>query len=191
MSWSIWPRLAISVPIVAIGAVVVRSLVITALEGDPVAALLLLIVGVYLIYAIPLLRALWAPSASWRHGRTRARAEAQRMDDRVRRYEGGGGIIKAFGDDDVSLDKDGYDLVELGRDTVGDWMSDEVHAVTPGTPLGELCALMSDKSVHRVLVLDGKTVRGLVSSLDVVALVAGLDRNERRGAGRSGAVRGL
>ncbi len=87
VSLSLWPRLAISVPIVGVGAVLGRSLFISALNVEPAAALLIVIVGVYLLYALPLLRALWHPSESWRHEQICAYAASRRIEDLVRRHD--------------------------------------------------------------------------------------------------------
>ena len=86
-----------------------------------------------------------------------------------------------------SLDKDGWDLAGLERDTVGQWMTGELHAVTADTSIAEVCRVMARESIHRVLILEGKAVRGIISSLDIVGLVAGLTADER-GVGR---VRGV
>jgi len=56
--------------------------------------------------------------------------------------------------------------------TVEDVMIREIVSVAPDTPLRELAALLVDRHIHRVpVVADGRLV-GLVSSLDLVRLVA-------------------
>jgi CBS domain-containing protein len=55
---------------------------------------------------------------------------------------------------------------------VRDAMTSGIIAVAPDAPIEEACKAMADHGVHRVLVVEGKTLRGLVSSLDVVRAVA-------------------
>jgi CBS domain-containing protein len=56
--------------------------------------------------------------------------------------------------------------------TVRDAMSPHVIFVSPETPLEDAARLMSERRVHRVLVWDGDTLCGIVTSLDVVDAVA-------------------
>jgi CBS domain-containing protein len=51
-------------------------------------------------------------------------------------------------------------------------MARDVLAVSPGAPLAEAAQLMVERRVHRVLVLEGGRLAGLVSALDLVGLVA-------------------
>jgi len=60
----------------------------------------------------------------------------------------------------------------LARLRVRDAMSDRVLAVEADTPLQEVARCMAEERVHRLLVLDDGTLRGLVSSLDVARAVA-------------------
>jgi CBS domain-containing protein len=55
---------------------------------------------------------------------------------------------------------------------VRDAMARDVLAVSPGAPLAEAAQLMVERRVHRVLVLEGGRLAGLVSALDLVGLVA-------------------
>lgn len=55
---------------------------------------------------------------------------------------------------------------------VSDWMSTDVKALPPGATVGDAARLMTDEGIHRVLILDGKAIRGIVSTLDLVALIA-------------------
>lgn len=61
---------------------------------------------------------------------------------------------------------------------VKDAMTHRVVAVAPDASIEDLCKVMMAHRVHRVLVIEGEALRGLVSSLDVVRAVAerGLSR---------------
>lgn len=52
--------------------------------------------------------------------------------------------------------------------TIGEVMTTQVFGVKPSTTVDECMALMSDKGIRHVPVLDGKTVLGVVSNRDVV-----------------------
>ena len=83
-------------------------------------------------------------------------------------------------DPDEYFAKDDYDDVVLGREVVGQWMTDEVKFVTPATTVEEVCRRMVEESIHRVLVTDEKQrLRGIISSFDIVRLVAGVERAAR------------
>jgi CBS domain-containing protein len=45
-------------------------------------------------------------------------------------------------------------------------------AVSPGTPIGELTQTMVDAHIHRVLVVESKRPRGIITSTDILAAVA-------------------
>lgn len=57
-------------------------------------------------------------------------------------------------------------------------VSRRVLSVGPQTSLEAAAKLMAREGVHRLLVLEGKSLRGIVSSMDVVRFVAGFDRAE-------------
>jgi CBS domain-containing protein len=76
-------------------------------------------------------------------------------------------------DPDEYFVKEDYDQAILGRDTVGEWMTTEVRSVTPKTTLDKVCSLMVRDRIHRVLVMEGPRLRGIISSFDIVRLVAG------------------
>jgi CBS domain-containing protein len=52
--------------------------------------------------------------------------------------------------------------------TIGDVMTTQVFGVKPSTTVDECMALMTEKGIRHVPVLDGKTVLGVVSNRDVV-----------------------
>lgn len=68
---------------------------------------------------------------------------------------------------------DGPEWDQLERYTVEEIMSGDVVTVTPSTPLPEAARLMLDHHIHRVLVVDGDDLVGVMSAFDFVRLVAG------------------
>ena len=60
----------------------------------------------------------------------------------------------------------------LQAKTVHDIMVTEVVTVSPETPLTEVARTLSTRHLHRVLVTEGGTVRGVISTLDLVRLIA-------------------
>ncbi len=70
-----------------------------------------------------------------------------------------------FGREDYSLDA-------LGRELTMDWMTPQVVSVGPDATLTEVCAVMAKESIHRVFVLKGKRLQGVVSTLDIVNYLA-------------------
>jgi CBS domain-containing protein len=61
---------------------------------------------------------------------------------------------------------------ELGARTVRDAMAVDPVSVAPDTPLAEVARLLHARHIHRVLVTEGKAVRGVISTLDLVRLIA-------------------
>lgn len=55
---------------------------------------------------------------------------------------------------------------------VRDVMVSATVTVSPETPIEEIADLLVKHHLHRVFVTDGKTLRGVVSALDIVRLVA-------------------
>lgn len=70
------------------------------------------------------------------------------------------------------LGKEDYSSEVLGRQSVADWMNPDVISVEPDASLKDVCALMTKESIHRVLVVDDQTVKGIVSTFDVVRVLA-------------------
>lgn len=69
--------------------------------------------------------------------------------------------------------RDDYGPATSAAEQVGDWMNPRVIAVAPDADLRELCRVMADERIHRVFVVEGRKLVGVVSALDVVAHVAG------------------
>jgi len=91
-----------------------------------------------------------------------------------------GGLSDIYDDELEGADLEGelfnredYSTDLLGRVRIGEWMSEGVVAVEPDTTLAETCRIMTDESIHRVFVVEGGQLRGVVSTFDVVALLAG------------------
>ena len=57
--------------------------------------------------------------------------------------------------------------------TVGDLMSREIATVTEDTDVRSCARRMLERRVHRLLVTDGGELRGIVTSFDLLQLVAG------------------
>ena len=63
-------------------------------------------------------------------------------------------------------------LTDLQNRKVRDIMVPEPLSVSPDTPVQEIARLLVSNHMHRVLVTDGAKLIGLISSLDVVRIVA-------------------
>lgn len=74
--------------------------------------------------------------------------------------------------EDPLYSREDYSPELLGEETVGDWMHTGIVAVEPDTPLKRVCQVMLEEGIHRVLVLQGRQLRGIVTSSDVVRCVA-------------------
>ena len=68
--------------------------------------------------------------------------------------------------------KEDYSPALLGEALVKDWMNPAVISVAPDAGLKTICETMRREGVHRVLVVEGGRLLGLVSSLDVVRYLA-------------------
>ena len=66
----------------------------------------------------------------------------------------------------------------LDEETVGDWMSTDLKLIAPTATAEAAARLMVKDGVHRLLVLDGSSIVGVVSSLDIARIFAGLARAE-------------
>jgi predicted transcriptional regulator len=63
---------------------------------------------------------------------------------------------------------------------VRDAMTPEILAVSPEAPMQRAIELMAFEGVHRVLVLDGDRLAGIVTSMDVLRALAGFPRRSPR-----------
>jgi CBS domain-containing protein len=65
------------------------------------------------------------------------------------------------------------DLEErLGAHTVRDAMVVDPVVVAPDAPIAEVARLLHERHIHRVLVTEGGTLRGVISTLDLARLIA-------------------
>jgi CBS domain-containing protein len=60
----------------------------------------------------------------------------------------------------------------LAQASVRDAMTDRVVAVAPGATLREVASLLASQKVHRVLVMRGTELLGVITAVDIVRLVA-------------------
>jgi CBS domain-containing protein len=100
------------------------------------------------------------------------RLGTRRGDDRVPDWseeEGEDGFVL---EDEIS-DRDDYSTAAGGGDTVSEWMNPTVIAVAPDATLKEVCKVMAREKIHRVFVVDGRRLSGVISSLDIVQYLSG------------------
>ncbi len=64
-----------------------------------------------------------------------------------------------------------YDPEALSQEQVETWMTPRLVSVTRDTSVAEICALMSREAIHRVFVVDGGRLEGVVSSFDIVRAI--------------------
>jgi CBS domain-containing protein len=75
-------------------------------------------------------------------------------------------IVRALSEELSEREQDGF---ELGAEMqVGDIMTTEIVTVTPGEDVRAVAQRMIDAHVHRVLVVEGTEVVGIITSLDLL-----------------------
>lgn len=74
--------------------------------------------------------------------------------------------------DEDYFSKEEYDIEVLGRDRVAAWMSRDVKSILPTTTVEDVCRLMVRERIHRLLVMEGSQLHGLISTFDIVRLIA-------------------
>ena len=57
--------------------------------------------------------------------------------------------------------------------TVADFMTEGVVHVAPSTPISDLARTIRENRIHRLLVVENGTLRGIVSTFDLVTLLEG------------------
>jgi len=77
-----------------------------------------------------------------------------------------------YSGDEAFFSKEDYSPEVFGRDTVGEWMSPDVIYVDPDWTLKEICRVMIKQHIHRVPVVKGRELKGIISSLDIVRCVS-------------------
>jgi hypothetical protein len=87
ISYPLWLRAALTLPVVVLGCMLTKLFVVVVINGDPGpgVAILPLVIGVFLVYAVPFLRGLWRSSTSWRHAQMRGDVAANKIEDRASR----------------------------------------------------------------------------------------------------------
>ncbi len=60
----------------------------------------------------------------------------------------------------------------LDKDTVEEIMNPEVFSVSPDAPVKAAATVMRKRGVHRVLVMNGKSLAGIISAMDIARAVS-------------------
>jgi CBS domain-containing protein len=66
----------------------------------------------------------------------------------------------------------GADLGSIERETVSEWMTPLVKWVPLDATAGETARVLVEGGIHRVLVMDGRKIRGIVTALDLARVLA-------------------
>jgi CBS domain-containing protein len=72
---------------------------------------------------------------------------------------------------DTSGDLDGLDQAELGEAHVRDIMSKTAITAESDTPIASLAEIMVTHRIHRVIIVQGSALRGIVSTMDILRAV--------------------
>jgi CBS domain-containing protein len=59
----------------------------------------------------------------------------------------------------------------LSQAVVADVMTENIVSVDPGTPIPEVATLLRENRIHRVLVVKGDNLVGIISSFDLIRLL--------------------
>ena len=78
--------------------------------------------------------------------------------------------ILEFSGPDWENAPEGY-LDRLRERTVGDYMTEEAVTVAPDAGVAEIARVLRTHGVHRVLVIDGGRLAGIISTFDMVGLL--------------------
>jgi CBS domain-containing membrane protein len=95
--------------------------------------------------------------------------------DLIRWMDGGDGAAKRIAGDSecVCSDWQMCPLDEVPEEEVSQYMTADLVAARPDTPLGQLARWMLDAHIHRIVILDGlRRPVGVVTSTDILAAVA-------------------
>ena len=79
---------------------------------------------------------------------------------------------------DSTLDYSGLEVTSTTELTVDKIMTRKPVCVPEDTPVKELAELMIKKNIHRLIVSRDKQICGIVSTLDVLYYVAGIEREK-------------
>lgn len=105
-----------------------------------------------------------------------AEALAERQISGAPVCDASGKIVGMFSKTDLA---EYYGSVNEAR-LVRDAMTPTVVAVGPDDPIDHAVELMAFEGVHRLLVLDGERLEGIVTAMDVLRELAGFSRREHR-----------
>jgi predicted transcriptional regulator len=75
--------------------------------------------------------------------------------------------------DDVTLEDLAQRFVEQRAVAVRDVMTPVVHHVPAGAPVAEAARIMIDNHIHRLVVTQGREPVGIITSMDLLRVVAG------------------
>ena len=96
----------------------------------------------------------------------------------VEEHDGGSGnpsyfrdLVEFSGPDWASGRGDFQDRLSELR--VAEFMSDGVVSVPEDTPVADVARIMRQNSIHRVLVLDDRTLRGIITTFDLLQVLEG------------------
>ena len=79
---------------------------------------------------------------------------------------------EGFWDNEEYFSQADYSPEILGQARVRDWMNPNIVAVGPDADVKEVCRIMVHETIHRVLVVEGGVVKGIISSFDLVRFLA-------------------
>jgi CBS domain-containing protein len=74
---------------------------------------------------------------------------------------------------DITLEDLGQRFVEQQARSVRDVMTPTIHAVKDSDPVAVVAKAMLDQHIHRLIVMRGADVVGIISSLDLLKVLAG------------------
>ena len=77
-----------------------------------------------------------------------------------------------FDDEDLAALREGFIEEDFGESTVADICTPYTITAAVDSTLETLVALMVEKDIHRVLVVDGRKVVGIVTSMDILRKLA-------------------
>jgi len=105
-----------------------------------------------------------------------SRSDVDRRLNRERSHSAGMATfylgVDPEGEDTTALDPARSALEELRHLRVRDVMTSSVISVELDTPVGQVARVMDERRVHRLLVLEDGQLRGLISALDLVRVLA-------------------
>lgn len=97
---------------------------------------------------------------------------AEDADARPRR---GAGFYHLSSEETLDEDFESFEVPAESEETAADVMTSDVYSVPTDADIPEIARTMGRHGVHRLLVRDGKRFVGLVGTLDLLEVLAGLD----------------